>query len=233
MEDYSIFQTTLTLIFSGNDDLYQIVRLSLFVSLSAVMVSALVAVPIGAALALFDFFGRRIAIIIFNAFMSVPPVVIGLFVYVMLSRSGPLGVLELLFTPVAMIIAQSIMVFPIMVSLSHRQSSILVEEYRDYFCMINLKGWAALKTLVWEARYQLITVFLAAFGRAISEVGAVMIVGGNIAYSTRVMTSAIALETSKGNIQFALALGLVLVFVAVIVALIAHCINLKLSANAY
>ncbi len=231
MENDSIFLAALDLIFSGSGFLYQIIGLSLLVSMTATMFACFVGVPFGIALALYKFYGRGLLIIILNAGMAAPPVVIGLFVYIMLSRSGPLGAFGLLFTPAAMIIAQLIMVLPIVISLSHRQGMTLVNEYQDFFCSISLKGISALLTLIYEGRYQLITVFLSAFGRAISEVGAVMIVGGNIANATRVMTGTIALETSKGNITLALALGVALIMIAIVISFLSHYVNTRMASK--
>ena len=191
--------------------------MSLRVSLSAVIIAAILGIPLGAALAIGRFKGRQIIIIVVNAMMGLPPVVVGLCVYLILSKSGPLGVLSLLYTPTAMIMAQSILVIPIIVALSRGIIESLNEEYRDQFTSFALKQRQILSTLLWEARFALLTALLVGFGRAIAEVGAVMIVGGNINHYTRVMTTAIALETSKGNLSLALALGTILVILAIIV----------------
>ena len=205
------------LIISGDASLWFIVFLSLRVSLSAVIIAAILGIPLGAALAIGRFKGRQIIIIVVNAMMGLPPVVVGLCVYLILSKSGPLGVLSLLYTPTAMIMAQSILVIPIIVALSRGIIESLNEEYSDQFTSFALKQRQILSTLLWEARFALLTALLVGFGRAIAEVGAVMIVGGNINHYTRVMTTAIALETSKGNLSLALALGTILVILAIIV----------------
>ncbi len=218
MESFSeALISALSLIIRGDSELWFIVLLSLRVSLSAVISAALFGIPIGAALAIGRFSGRQILIVIFNALMGLPPVVVGLCVYLLLSKSGPLGVLGLLYTPLAMIIAQSILITPIIIALSRGIIEALNEEYRDQFASFGLKGHQILGALLWEARFALLTALLAGFGRAIAEVGAVMIVGGNINHYTRVMTTSIALETSKGNLALALALGVILVILAIIV----------------
>ena len=218
MESFSeALISALSLIIRGDSELWFIVLLSLRVSLSAVILAALLGIPIGAALAIGRFSGRQILIVIFNALMGLPPVVVGLCVYLLLSKSGPLGVLGLLYTPLAMIIAQSILITPIIIALSRGIIEALNEEYRDQFASFGLKGHQILGALLWEGRFALLTALLAGFGRAIAEVGAVMIVGGNINHYTRVMTTSIALETSKGNLALALALGVILVILAVIV----------------
>lgn len=202
------------LIAGFDSDLAEIVQLSLQVSVSAVAVGALVAMPLGAWLATSRFFGRGILITLFNALMGLPPVVVGLMVYLMLSSSGPLGALQLLYTPGAMLIAQFILVLPIMVALTHRQIAALHDEYTDQLRLFALSDGQRLLTLLFEARFSLVTIVLAGFGRAIAEVGAVLIVGGNINHVTRVMTTTIALETSRGNLALALGLGMVLLLIA-------------------
>ena len=198
-------------------DLVEIVLLSLQVSLTAVIVAAVLGVPLGAFLALRRFPGRRVATVVLNALMGLPPVVVGLTVYLMLSRSGPLGVFGLLFTPTAMIIAQVILVLPIIASLSRDVVATLWDEYNETLRSLSANWRDMMAALLWDGRYMLITALLAGFGRAIAEVGAVMIVGGNIDHATRVMTTAIALETSKGNLALALALGCVLLLLSLIV----------------
>ncbi len=194
-----------------------IVGLSLRVSLTAVAIACLIGFPLGAALALFRFPGRGAAILVINTFMGLPPVVVGLIVFLILSRSGPLGVLGLLFTPTAMIVAQTILVTPIVAALTRQTVADLWKEYDEHLRSLGAGPLATLATLISDARYALATAVLAGFGRAIAEVGAVMIVGGNIDQFTRVMTTAIALETSKGNIATALALGIVLLVLALAV----------------
>ena len=211
------FWSALTLIIKGDSELWFIVTLSLQVSLAAVALAALIGVPAGALLAIGKFPGRQVIIIFMNSLMGLPPVVVGLCVYLILSRSGPLGVLDLLYTPTAMIIAQTILIAPIITALSRETIQAVHEEYLDQFTSLGLSNWQRLQALLWEARFSLLTALLAGFGRAIAEVGAVMIVGGNINHLTRVMTTSIALETSKGNLSLALALGAVLVLVAIVV----------------
>ncbi|GBD43311.1 Tungstate uptake system permease protein TupB [bacterium HR40] len=208
------------LILGADPALLEIVALSLLVSLSAVTIAALLGLPLGAVLAALRFPGRRVMIVAVNALMGLPPVVVGLFIYLLLSNSGPLGALGLLYTPSAMVIAQTVLVMPIVVALAHELLSSLHEEYDELFRSLGLRPAAVLATLLWEGRFGLVTVLLAGFGRAIAEVGAVMIVGGNIAHLTRVMTTAIALETAKGEIAQALALGLVLLVLAFTVNLL-------------
>jgi len=206
-------------------DLLQIVGLSLRVSLTAVAAACLVGFPIGAAVALFKFPGRGAVSLLLNTFMGLPPVVVGLLVYLMLSRSGPLGVLGLLFTPTAMIIAQALLVTPIVAALTRQIVADLWREYSEHMRSIDAGPGARLTTLIYDARFSLMTAALAGLGRAIAEVGAVMIVGGNIDHATRVMTTAIALETSKGNLAAALALGFVLLTIALAVNLVVQVSN--------
>lgn len=191
--------------------LVQIVGLSLRVSLSAVLLAALIGLPLGAALALYRFPGRGAVIVTFNALMGLPPVVAGLLVYLLLSRSGPLGPLGLLFTPTAMVIAQTLLITPIVVSLTRQVIEDLWQEYEEQLRSLGSTTRRAIPTLLWDARFSLITAILAGFGRASAEVGAVLIVGGNIAGVTRTMTTAIALETSRGDLALALGLGILLI----------------------
>ena len=218
MESFSeAFASALQLILSADPTLWGIVGLSLQVSLTAVFFAALVGIPLGALLAIRKFWGRPVLIVLVNALMGLPPVVVGLCVYLMLSKSGPLGILGLLYTPTAMIIAQTLLIAPIIAALSRTILKTLYEEYRDQFASFRLSQFQTVNTLLWEARFMLLTALLAGFGRAIAEVGAVMIVGGNISHYTRVMTTSIALETSKGNLSLALALGVVLILLAILV----------------
>ncbi|SMX33604.1 Sulfate transport system permease protein CysW [Ruegeria arenilitoris] len=205
------------MILTGDPDLWAIVMLSLQVSVLAVLISAVIGMPVGAALAVARFPGRRALIILMNALMGFPPVVVGLLVYLMLSRSGPLGVLELLYTPTAMIIAQTVLVTPIVAALTRQVIEMLAEEYSEQLRSLGVSRLASVPVLLWDARLALVTALLAGFGRAIAEVGAVIIVGGNINHVTRVMTTTIALETSKGNLALALALGTILIGIAVAV----------------
>jgi tungstate transport system permease protein len=200
-----------SLVLGGDPALYAIVGLSLAVSLSATVLAALVALPLGAALALTKFPGRAVIVVVINAFMGLPPVVVGLAVYLLLSRSGPLGFLGILFTPQAMIIAQALLVMPIIAALTRQTIEDFWAEYRDELTAMRIGPAARVATLIWDARFSLVTTLLAGFGRAAAEVGTVMIVGGNIDGFTRTMTTAIALETSKGDLPLAMGLGLVLI----------------------
>ncbi len=184
------------------------------VSLTAVAVAALIALPIGASLALFQFRGRRALIILMNALMGLPPVAIGLIVYLLFSHSGPLGVFGLIFTPAAMIIAQVILVVPLIAALVRQSVEDLWADYGEQLASLGAGPWRALPTLLWEGRAAVMMAILAGLGRAAAEVGGVMIAGGNIDHLTRVMTTAIALETSKGNLALALGLGLILIIVS-------------------
>ena len=209
--------TAFSLVVGLDADLIEIVGLSLRVSLVAVGIAAAIGLPLGAALAVLRFPGRGVMIVAANALMGLPPVVVGLIVYLALSRSGPFGVLGLLFTPTAMIIAQIVLVLPIVASLSHRITADLWDEYRDQLASFGIGPARAVSTVLWDARFGLTTAVLAGFGRASAEVGAVMIVGGNIDHVTRVMTTAIAMETSKGDLALALGLGIVLIVISLAV----------------
>ena len=205
------------LVLEGNRDLVEIIALSLRVSLSALLISCIFGFALGTLVAVTRFPGRGLAIVSFNTLMGLPPVVVGLLVYLSLSRAGPLGTLGLLYTPTAMIIAQAILITPIIAALSRQIIEDLFLEYDELFRSLGLSVPVMMSALLWDARYSLITVALAGFGRAIAEVGAVMIVGGNIDHLTRVMTTAIALETSKGDLALALALGIVLLTISMLV----------------
>ena len=209
--------SALELILSGDPALLSIVRLSLIVSLSAVAGAALIGLPLGAFIALARFPGRELTIVVLNALMGLPPVVVGLAVYLLLSRSGPLGSWGLLFTPQAMIIAQTILVAPIIAALARQTIEDLWVEYRDELAAMDVGLSGRIATLLWDARFSLVTALLAGFGRAAAEVGAVIIVGGNIDGFTRTMTTAIALETSKGDLPLAIGLGLVLIVLVIVV----------------
>lgn len=205
------------LIAGGDATLFAIVQLSLVVSLSAVVIAALIGLPLGALLALTRFPGRGVAIVVLNAFMGLPPVVVGLAVYLLLSRSGPLGSFGILFTPLAMVIAQALLILPIIAALSRQTIEDLWLEYRDELTAMDVGPAGRIATLLWDARLSLLTALLAGFGRAAAEVGAVMIVGGNIDGFTRTMTTTIALETSKGDLPLALGLGIILVAVVLVI----------------
>jgi tungstate transport system permease protein len=209
--------SALQLVLTGDPALLAIVRLSLIVSLSAVALAALIAVPFGAFVALNRFPGRETVIVLMNALMGLPPVVVGLAVYLLLSRSGPLGLLGLLFTPTAMIIAQTILVTPIIAALTRQTIEDLWDEYRDELTAMNVGSFRRVTTLIWDGRFSLVVTLLAGFGRAAAEVGAIIIVGGNINGFTRTMTTAIALETSKGDLSLAMGLGGVLIAIVIII----------------
>lgn len=229
------FLIALQLLTSFDAELYQVIGLSLRVSLTAVCMALLFGIPLGAILATQVFFGRSVVLICVRTMLSMPPVVVGLLVYVLISQSGPLGFLDLLYTPQAMMLAQFILVMPLSIALSHQIFTALHDEFDQFFSSLGLSAFRRILTLLSEARYALITVAMVGFGRAISEIGAVILVGGNIKHLTRVMTSSIALETSKGNLAFALALGIVLMLIALLVNLLSHTLNqtvLKEPGNA-
>ena len=209
--------SALQLVLSGDPELFAIVVLSLEVSLSAVLLSAAIGVPLGAFIALTRFPGRETVIVVLNALMGLPPVVVGLAVYLLLSRSGPLGVFGLLFTPQAMVVAQTILVSPIIAALSRQTIEDLWFEYHDELAAMNVGPLGRITTLIWDARFSLVTALLAGFGRAAAEVGAILIVGGNIKDFTRTMTTAIALETSKGDLPLAIGLGMVLIIIVIMI----------------
>jgi tungstate transport system permease protein len=209
--------SALQLVLSGDPALMAIVRLSLVVSLSAVLFGTLIGVPFGAAVALTRFTGREAVIVILNALMGLPPVVVGLVVYLLLSRAGPLGSWGILFTPQAMVIAQTVLIAPIIAALTRQTIEDLWTEYRDELAAMDVGPLGRIATLIWDGRFSLTTALLAGFGRAAAEVGAVIIVGGNIDGFTRVMTTAIALETSKGDLPLAIGLGMVLIAIVVVV----------------
>jgi len=211
------FASALRQIVALDPQLLEIIALSLKVTLTAVTIATLLGFAVGGVLAVYRFPGRGTVAALLNALMGLPPVVAGLIVYLLLSNAGPLGVLQLLYTPGAMIIAQVILITPIVAALTRPTCEDLLEEYRDQLRSLGASSAEMVTTLLWDGRYRLITAVLAGFGRAIAEVGAVMIVGGNIDHVTRTMTTAIALETSKGNIAIALALGMILLAIALVV----------------
>jgi tungstate transport system permease protein len=222
MHDFAQAIVTAVALIAGFDsELIGIVGLSLRVSLSASLIAMVIGAPLGAMLAISRFRGRQAVIVLANAFLGLPPVVAGLFIYLLLSRSGPLGFAGLLFTPTAMIIAQAVITTPIVVALVHRPTALLWSEYADLMRTDGVSKARSVQLLFLIGRDSLLTAFLAAFGRAIAEVGAIIIVGGNIRGYTRTMTTAIALETGKGDLTLALALGLVLLSLSVIVSSVA------------
>ena len=214
-----------TLIVTLDSDLLEIIFLSLRVTITAVTIAALIGLPLGAWLVVNRFRFRRHTISVLNALMGLPPVVVGLFVYLMLSRAGPFGVFGLLFTPTAMIIAQVIIITPLIASIAHQTIRDLWADYHDLLISLNATRLQRITTLLWDGRRALLTAVLAGFGRAVGEVGAIMIVGGNIDHSTRVLTTAIALETSKGNFAFAMGLGIVLILLSVLVNMLIHTLS--------
>ena len=207
--------SALQLIMTGDPALLAIVGLSLTVSLSALVLATLIGMPLGAMLALVQFPGRNVLVVLLNALMGLPPVVVGLAVYLLLSRSGPLGSFGLLFTPTAMVIAQTIIIIPIIAAPTRQTIEDIWHEYRDELTAMDVGPIGRMLTLLWDARVSLFTAVLAGFGRAAAEVGAVMIVGGNIEGFTRTMTTAVVLETSKGNLQLAMGLGVILVAIVI------------------
>ena len=210
------FKQSFELVFTLNTDLFEILLLSLKVSCFSLFFSCLLGLPLGTFLAIKNFWGRDVILIFFNTMMGLPPVVVGLIVYLLISRSGPFGWLGILYTPTAMIIAQMILIIPIIVSLTAQTIEDIHQEYKSLFYSLVVPSYKAIIAYLFDARYLILTVMLAGFGRAISEVGAVIIVGGNIDHLTRVMTTTIALETSKGNLSLALALGIILLSIALI-----------------
>ncbi|MFC6637341.1 ABC transporter permease subunit [Sulfitobacter sp. JBTF-M27] len=213
------------LIVTLDADLLEITLRSLYVSLTALVIASAIALPFGSWLAIRRFRYRRATIAVLNALMGLPPVVVGLVVFLLLSRSGPFGVLGLLFTPTAMIIAQVIIITPLIASITHQAMRELWAEYHDLLISLNTSNWQRVTTLIVDGRRALLTASLAGFGRAIGEVGAIMIVGGNIEHATRVLTTAIALETGKGDFALALGLGFVLIALALMVNFAIHALS--------
>ncbi|MCI4663907.1 MAG: ABC transporter permease [Neomegalonema sp.] len=229
----AIFRAAFELILRWDSNLGEIVTLSLYVTFFAVALACCIGLPLGAAVGVFRFPGRTAATVLLNTLMGLPPVVVGLGVYLMLSASGPLGPLRLLYTPTAMIIAQLVLVTPIIAALARQITEDLNREYADQFTSLGVGPFRKLWAVLWDGRYSLLTVALAGFGRAVAEVGAVMIVGGNINHVTRVMTTSIALETSKGNLNLALALGVVLLAIAMAVNAVAMAVRASAMRAAY
>ena len=221
----SIFGQAIDLVLSADAELGHIVGLSLRVSLTATLIASVFAIPLGAALAIWNFRFRQFLIVTSTSLMALPPVVVGLMIYLLLSRAGPLGSYGVLFTPTAMIIAQSVLIFPIVLALTREAILPLNRDYENLLNALEVSPIQRLQTLIWDARFAIVTALLAGFGRALAEVGAVIIVGGNIAGFTRVMTTTIALETSKGNLQLALALGIILLSIAFAINILIHWIG--------
>ncbi len=220
-----MFSSAFWMLVTGDPGLYRIIGLSLYVSLTATLIAAAIGLPLGALLALKEFPGRNVVTIIINAMMGMPPVVVGLMVFLLLSRSGPLGSLGLLFTPRAMIIAQAILIIPIIAALARQTIADIWVQYRDELAAMNIGTAGSIATLLWDGRFSLLTALLAGFGRACAEVGAVIIVGGNIDGFTRMMTTAIALETSKGDLPLAIGLGGVLILIVIAINALAWTIG--------
>jgi tungstate transport system permease protein len=217
MEFLTPFKIAFGLLLSADPELMGIIQLSMIISLSAVATSLIIGLPVGAVLASVKFPGRQFIIILSNTLLSMPPVGVGLIIYILISQSGPLGWTNILYTPYAMALAQTVLVLPISVALSRQVFETLNNEYNQLFISLGVSRWRRIKALVFDARIALITIALACFGRAISEVGAVIIVGGNIRHVSRVMTTTIALETSKGELGIAMALGIVLLSTALLI----------------
>ena len=217
MSIFDIISNSLKLIFTFDPDLYNIISLSLKVTLSALFISSIIGLILGYLLAIYNFFFKNIIIVIFNALMGLPPVVVGLIVYFLLANNGPLGILNILYTPYAMVIAQTIIILPIVSSLSYEIFSENWKRYKDHLRSLNIPFIAVSIIIFKHSSFILITIILSAFGRAISEVGAVMIVGGNIEHYTRVMTTAITLQTRMGNLEYAMALGLILILITLFI----------------
>ncbi len=227
MNIIEIILNALKLILTFDKLLYEVIFLSLRVSLIALIISSSFAIIVGYLLALKNFYLKNFLLILINSLMGIPPVVVGLFVYFIFAYGGPLGPLKLLYTPMAMIIAQIIIIFPIVTSLSHEIFSQNWKQYKDQFRSMNIPFFGIIKILTIHSYFLLITVLLSAFGRAISEVGAVMIVGGNIEHFTRVMTTAISLETRMGNLEYAMALGIVLILLTMLIYSLVYIFNYK------
>ncbi len=210
-EIFASFEVALGLIKGADPELARIVLLSLHLSLLAAIAGAAIGLPLGALIAVGSFPGRRALIVLLNALLGLPSVVVGLVVYLLLSRAGPLGSFGVLFTPAAIVVAQTVLVVPIVAALARQTTEDAWNEYREQLTSLGVSRMRAVPTVLWDTRFSLLTVVMAGFGRAASEVGAVMVVGGNIDGVTRVMTTAIALETSKGDLPLALALGVILI----------------------
>ncbi len=225
MNILEIFTNSILLIITLDNELWDIILLSLFVSFTALIIASLFGFIVGYYFAIYNFYFKKIILIIINSLMGIPPVVVGLIVYFIFASGGPLGILQLLYTPSAMIIAQTIIIFPIIASLSHEIFSKNWFEFKDQIRSLNIPFWGSVKLLFNHSYFLLITTLLSAFGRAISEVGAVMIVGGNIDHYTRVMTTAISLETRMGNLEYAMALGLVLISITIIIYSLVYLLN--------
>ena len=221
------------MILTFDKDLYEIIFLSLKVSTIALVFSIILGLPISAFVATNNFVGKKIVKILFNSLMALPPVFVGLILYVIFSKSGPLGFFEILYTPAIMVVAQIVIILPIIVSINTENLEALYREYEDLFKIFNAKKINKIIIILWDARFSMLTCVLAGLGRALSEVGAIIIVGGNIIHYTRVMTTTIALETSRGNLTLAMSLGIILIFIALILNSLALIINGLSSKYSY
>ena len=230
-EIWTAFSTAGHLVITADADLVEIILLSLRVNLGALTIASLIALPLAACVALFRFPGRRLVVVLLNAAMGLPPVVVGLVVYLLLSRAGPLGVFGLLFTPGAMIAAQVILITPIIASIARQALAGLWSEYAEQFKSLGISSGERILALLWDARFALLTAILAGFGRAAAEVGAVFIVGGNIDHATRVMTTAIALEVSRGDVSLAMALGIVLLAMSLSINALTYLMSERLEGR--
>ena len=230
---FEAFLKSFELVTTLDDDLFEILLLSLKVSGISLFLSCLIGLPLGTFLAIKNFWGRETILVLFNTMMGLPPVVVGLVVYLLVSRSGPFGWLSILYTPTAMIIAQMILITPIIISLTSQIIEEISQEYKSLFFSLVVPSHKAIIAYLYDARYSILTVVLAGFGRAVSEVGAVIIVGGNIDHLTRVMTTTIALETSKGNLSLALALGIILLSIALITNFVLIRLKMKAKKSMY
>tara|TARA_Y100001968_G_scaffold331689_1_gene387228 strand:- start:3541 stop:4239 length:699 start_codon:yes stop_codon:yes gene_type:complete len=203
------------LISSFDNDLYEIIFLSLKVSFIALLISSIIGLPICAIIATNNFVGKKVLIIFFNSMMALPPVFVGLVLYILFSKSGPFGFLEILYTPLIMIIAQIVLILPIIISVGIETLENIAKEYDELLSILNINLRNKIKIILWDGRFVLFTCILTGLGRALSEVGAIIIVGGNIIHVTRVMTTSIALETSKGNLTLAMSLGIILIIISI------------------
>ncbi len=228
-----IILKSLELILSFNVELYEIIFLSLKVSLTALLISVVIGTPISAIIAVNNFFGKKIIKVFFSSLMALPPVFVGLLLYIIFSKSGPLGFFEILYTPSIMVIAQVIIILPIIISVNSENLENLNQEYNDLFLIFRPSMSKKIFTILWDSRFKMFNSILVGLGRALSEVGAIIIVGGNIIHYTRVMTTTIALETSKGNLTLAMSLGIILIFISLFLNLLALSIQHISRKNSY
>jgi len=224
---------SIELICSFDPDLYEIILLSLKVSLFALLISVFIGLPCSAFLATNIFFGKKTVIILFNSLMALPPVFVGLVLYILFSNSGPLGFFEILYTPTIMVLAQIILILPIIISVGTETLEQISIEYNELIISLNLSTIKKITTILWDGRFLLLTCILTGLGRALSEVGAIIIVGGNIIHVTRVMTTTIALETSKGNLTLAMSLGIILIFISILLNSLAMITKLTAKRFSY